>query len=80
MRIKNVCSKERVTRNACLRWSGSCCRWFWLARAISGRSQHDRVRRGAEIGSTASSWFENAVFDVSVGLSQVRLNRASSVE
>lgn len=25
--------------------------WFWLARIISGRSQHDRTRRGLDRGS-----------------------------
>ena len=27
--------------------------WFWLARIIIGRSQHDRIRRGVERGSVA---------------------------
>jgi len=27
--------------------------WFWLARIISGRSQHDKIRRGVDNGSVA---------------------------
>jgi len=31
--------------------------WFWLARIIRGRSQHDRIRRGVDKGSVAISGF-----------------------
>ena len=30
---------------------GSCSRWFWLAKTMRGRSQHDRTSRGEEIWS-----------------------------
>lgn len=32
-----------------LRAAGSCSRWFWLAKTMRGRSQHDRTSRGEEI-------------------------------
>jgi len=31
--------------------------WFWLARIINGRSQHERIRRGVDRGSVAMSGF-----------------------
>jgi len=31
--------------------------WFWLARIINGRSQHERMRRGVDRGSVAMSGF-----------------------
>ena len=42
-----------------VRWrlSGSCAMWFWLARIINGRSQHERIRRGVDRGSVAMSGF-----------------------
>lgn len=39
-----------------LRISGSCCRWFWLARIISGSSQQDRTSREDEIWSVLIHW------------------------
>jgi len=31
--------------------------WFWLAKIIRGRSQHERIRRGVERGSVAIRGF-----------------------
>lgn len=39
------------------RLTGSAEVWFWLARIISGRSQHVSTRRGVERGSVAIYWF-----------------------
>ena len=39
-----------------LRIGGSCCRWFWLARSISGSNQQDRTSRGDEIWSVLIHW------------------------
>lgn len=48
---RETCSTVNVIRNTRFRGTGSDCRWLWLAMAISGRSQHDSVIRGAEIMS-----------------------------
>lgn len=44
-----------VRREMYSRWrfSGSGVMWFWLAKIINGRSQHDNTRRGVERASVA---------------------------
>lgn len=37
--------------NIRFRVGGSCCRWFWLAMIIRGKSQQVRTSRGDEIWS-----------------------------
>lgn len=46
----NEISREMYIR---CRFKGSWEVCFWLARIISGRSQHDKIRRGVESGSVA---------------------------
>lgn len=43
------CTVIRVVMKIRLRAGGSCCRWFWLAKIMSGSSQQDRTSRGDEI-------------------------------
>lgn len=50
-RIMRGCTAIRVAVNIRLRVRGSCCRWFWLARIISGTSQQDRTSRGEDVWS-----------------------------
>lgn len=46
---------REVSREMYVRWRliGSCAIWFWLARVIKGRSQHERMRRGVDSESVA---------------------------
>lgn len=46
----------RVAMKVRFREGGSCCRWFWLARIMRGRSQHDRTSRGEEVWSMPVHW------------------------
>lgn len=70
----------RVTKNVRLWLVGSCCRWFWLAIAISGRSQQDSTINGAEIMSMLKYWEAKDVF-WSIGcFSHVRLIIARIIE
>lgn len=48
-RIMNGWIVMRVIMKVRFRVMGSCCRWFWLAMIMSGRSQHDSVSKGDEI-------------------------------
>lgn len=50
-RIMNGCTVIRVAVKIRFRVGGSCCRWFWLARSISGSSQQDRTSRGEDVWS-----------------------------
>lgn len=51
--IRKVCSEVRSVMYKRCRLIGSGLTWFWLARIISGRSQHVSTRRGVESGSVA---------------------------
>ena len=50
-RRRKGCTVIRVEMKVRFRVSGSCCRWFWLAMIMSGRSQQDSTSSGDEIWS-----------------------------
>lgn len=74
--IRKICSEVR--RVIYVRWRliGSEAVWFWLARIISGRSQHVNTKRGVDKGSRAIMWFRAVHPDSVVLLSQDRLRTA----
>lgn len=47
--ISRGCTVTSVAVKIRFRAEGSCCRWFWLARIISGRSQQVRVSSGEDV-------------------------------
>lgn len=49
--INDAWSSVNIIRYIRWRGSGLVFRWFWLARAIRGKSQHVNTRRGDEMGS-----------------------------
>lgn len=74
--IKKVCNEASSVIYMRCRLTGSGLMWFWLARIISGRSQHVSTRRGVDRGSVAI-YVLDAVHPVSeVHFNQERLTRA----
>lgn len=50
-RMIKGCTATRVSANVRFRVGGSCWRWFWLAKIMSGTSQQDSVSRGDDVWS-----------------------------
>lgn len=74
--IRKACSEARSEMYERCRPIGSGLIWFWLARIISGSSQHVSTRRGVDKGSVAKYVLEvdHPVSDVH--FNQVKLVRA----
>lgn len=49
--IKNVCNATNKEMYVRWRFKGSVLKWFWLAKIISGRSQHVSTRSGVDRAS-----------------------------
>ncbi len=74
--IRNICSEARSVIYKRCRLIGSGLMWFWLARIISGRSQHVRTKRGVDSGSVAKYELDIAHPVSDVHFNHVRLIRA----
>lgn len=51
--VKKICREISSVMYERCRFVGSGEIWFWLARIMSGSSQHDSTRRGVDNGSVA---------------------------
>lgn len=74
--IRKACSEARSEMYERCRLIGSGLIWFWLARIISGSSQHVSTRRGVDRGSVARYMLEEVHPASDVHFSQVRLMKA----
>lgn len=74
--IRKVCSEARSVMYRRCRLIGSGLIWFWLARIMSGSSQHVRTNRGVDSGSVARYMLEEVHPVSDVHFSHVRLMEA----
>lgn len=76
--IRKVCSEARSVMYDRCRLIGSGLMWFWLAKIMSGSSQHVSTNRGVDSGSVARYELEAAHPVSDVHLNQVKLISAIS--
>lgn len=75
-RIRKNCKEVRRVMYIRCRLIGSWDVWFWLAKIIRGRSQHERIKRGVDRGSVAKYGFRKVHPVSEVFFSHIRLVRA----
>lgn len=76
-RMIRGCTETMVSAKVRFRERGSCCRWFWLARIMSGRSQHVNTSRGDDVWSVPVHWVR-FLYGWYEGVSHCRLSVATS--